>query len=617
MVKIFDSWDSSYKSKFGALKCGEPCRFSVRLPKEIKNDLPPIMVIFRVGFKERFLIMEEASSNDEYTVYSVEYTPTSAGIHYYYFTVVCSEKRGFIKRKGCNEGVFGDGGMFQLTVYDKDFATPSFLKGGIMYQIFPDRFCKSGKPHDNVPFDRIIHEDWYELPRYKPDESGTIRNNDYFGGDFEGIIQKLDYLKSLGVTAIYLNPIFEAHSNHRYNTADYSKIDPLLGDENDFIDLCKQAERAGISIIIDGVFSHTGSDSIYFNKNKRYGESTGAYNDPNSPYFRWYSFESYPEKYQCWWGFETLPNTNENDSSFSEYICGENGIINKWIKLGAKGIRLDVADELPDEMLDKIRTAVKRADKNAVIIGEVWEDASNKQSYGVRRRYLLGSQLDSVMNYPFKNAILSYIKDGNGEAFLDSILTVLENYPKPVVDILMNSLSTHDTERAITILGGEPVGSNGREWQAEHHCLNSEQYRTGKHRLMLAAAIQFFLPGVPCIYYGDEAGMYGYKDPFNRCCYPWGSEDTSIIEFIRFIANIRKNNSYLSSAEFMPVTFSDTVCSFVRKTEKQQLFVAVNRDISYHELVIPPDFKDKQPLCVLGELEGDRLSPMSAIIISA
>lgn len=269
-----------------------------------------------------------------------------------------------------------------------------------MYQIFPDRFCRSGEKHENVPTDRIIHENWEDTPFFRPDERGIIRNNDYFAGDFKGIESKLPYLQSLGVTCIYLNPVFESHENHRYSTACYEHIDPMLGTDEDFEHLCKQAKTYGIDIILDGVFSHTGADSIYFNKFGRYGDHEGAYRDPDSKYKNWYFFSRYPFDYESWWGITTLPNVNENNPDYTEYICGENGILQRWIDKGARGWRLDVADELPDEFLDNLNKAVKAKGNDKVIYGEVWEDASNKESYGVRRRYLIGGQLDSVMNYP-------------------------------------------------------------------------------------------------------------------------------------------------------------------------------------------------------------------------
>ena len=430
-----------------------------------------------------------------------------------------------------HNAVIDNGDLFQLTVYSSNFTTPDFIKGGVMYQIFPDRFCKSGKEHKNVPKDRIIRNDWGGMPYYRPDQNGHVWNNDYFGGDLEGIRSKLPYLAELGITCIYLNPIFEAHENHRYNTADYMKIDPMLGTNEDFKRLCSHAAEMGIDIILDGVLSHTGADSIYFNKFNRY-DSVGAYNSQDSEYSSWYTFYEFPDKYESWWGIDTLPNVNENDEKYTNFICGDGGVIDYWLEQGAAGFRLDVADELPDEFLDNLNKCVKKHGNSKLIIGEVWEDASNKESYGVKRRYLLGSQLDSVMNYPFREAILNYVKGGSVFDFKIQVMSILENYPKPAIDVLMNFVSTHDTERAINNLGGETCVGKSKDWMSERR-LTEEEYNLGKARLKCAMVLQFFLPGVPCIYYGDESGMQGYKDPFNRQCYNWGSEDKELIKFTK------------------------------------------------------------------------------------
>ena len=460
-LPIFDCFDTSYKHPFGALRRGQPSMYNVRIPKNMNvSDLT--LVMFRPGFKERFIELALQDESGEDNIYSCVFTPNNCGVHHYYFTCILDGRRRYIKRTGANIGVFEGEELFQLTVFDENMYTPACVRGGIMYQIFPDRFYKSGVKHENVPEDRIIREDWLGTPNYRPDDKGIVRNNDYFGGDLRGIIEKLPYIKDLGATIIYLNPIFEAHENHRYNTANYEKIDPMLGTEEDFIELCEKAKEMGIDIILDGVFSHTGADSVYFNKFGRYGEKTGAYRDPNSPYHSWYSFIAYPERYDSWWGITTLPNVDENNPAYTEYICGDGGILQKWIKLGARGWRLDVADELPDEFLDNLNKAVKKMGDDKVIYGEVWEDASNKESYGVRRRYLIGGQLDSVMNYPFKEAILNYVKYADGKLFVDSIMSILDHYPKPSVDMLMNFLSTHDTERALTRLGGEESAGTTR-----------------------------------------------------------------------------------------------------------------------------------------------------------
>lgn len=559
---IFDCFDNSCKHPFGALRRGQPSMFNIYIPKNFQvQDLT--LVMFRPGFKERFISLELQDVSGDENIYSCVFTPNNTGLHHYYFTCVLDGRRRYIKRHGASLGVFEGEEMFQLTVFDEKMFTPAFIRGGIMYQIFPDRFAKSGEKHEGVPSDRILRDDWYGTPYYKPDDKGVVRNNDYFGGDLRGIIEKLPYIKDLGVTILYLNPIFEAHENHRYNTANYEKIDPLLGTEEDFKELCAKAKEMGIDIILDGVFSHTGADSVYFNKFGRYGEHTGAYRDANSPYFPWYSFTGYPDKYDSWWGITTLPNVDENNEKYTEYICGDDGIAQKWIKAGARGWRLDVADELPDAFLDNLNKAVKKMGDDKIIYGEVWEDASNKESYGVRRRYLVGGQLDSVMNYPFKEAILNYVRYADPKAFVDSIITILDHYPKPAVDMLMNFLSTHDTERALTRLGGEEVGWHDKDWQSERS-LDGTQYMFGVALMKCAMVLQFFLPGIPSIYYGDEAGMEGYRDPFNRRCYPWGRENLELIEFTKQLARVRKGTRAFEQGEMKFLEVDDNVCVFAR-----------------------------------------------------
>lgn len=545
MKPVYDTWDLEYKSIFGAIKQFETCRFSIRLHKDIHPDFPPVLVLFRTGFKERFINMSPSGEDEDSVLYSCEYNARYSDVHYYYFSYTSGGIRHYIKRINCHEGAEQDGELFQLTVYSDEYQTPDFLKGGIMYQIFPDRFHRSGKPKESIPDGRVMREDWGGTPWYRPDEHGHVWNNDYFGGDLAGIQEKLPYLQSLGVTCIYLNPIFEAHENHRYNTADYSKVDPMLGTNEEFSELCREAKKLGISIILDGVFSHTGADSVYFNKYGRYPEP-GAFQSQESKYHSWYSFIDFPNQYESWWGIDTLPNVNENNENYTRFICGDEGILHYWLSKGAAGFRLDVADELPDQFLNNIRKAVKKVSKEKIIIGEVWEDASNKESYGVKRRYLLGDQLDSVMNYPFREAILNYVKGGDPRLFIYSIMTILEHYPKPTIDVLMNFVSTHDIERAINRLGGESCDDKSKDWMAEKW-LTEDQYRYGKCLLKSAFALMFFLPGVPCIYYGDEAGLQGYKDPFNRRCYPWGNEDHELIEYVKELSRVRKSIPNLKS----------------------------------------------------------------------
>ncbi len=607
VIDIYNSWSLEYKEPFGAIRVNETCRFSIRVPKNTYYDCLPVLVIFRNGFKENFITMHETWQTDEYVEYKAEFTPSFVGVHYYYFALSNHGYRFYVKKNSASTGSYNGQGLFQLTVFDSAYKTPDFLKGGIMYQIFPDRFAKSGKVHENIPSDRILRDDWYGTPYYRPDQNGHVWNNDYFGGDLEGIIEKLDYLKSLGVTCIYLNPIFEAHENHRYNTANYRRVDPLLGTNEDFKRLCDEAKSRGISVILDGVFSHTGADSIYFNKFNRY-DNLGAYNSTESEFYPWYTFFNYPDNYEAWWGIDTLPNVKENNREYTNYICGEGGVLDYWMSLGAAGYRLDVADELPDAFLDMLNIRVKSFSSEKIVIGEVWEDASNKESYGVKRRYLLGAQLDSVMNYPFKDAVLGFVMGMSAVEFRDRIMTILENYPKPSVDCLMNFISTHDIPRAFTILGGDSIDGHDKDWQAEHY-MTEQQYEFGKKRLKTAMVLQYFLPGVPSIYYGDEAGAQGYADPFNRRCYPWGREDNELIEYVKELGKLHGQIASQYSGAFKISGCTEDCIALVRYNEfsNRCAVILVNRadsDVTFDVANLVRHVKESE--CIKGSAQGTK-----------
>jgi len=283
-------------------------------------------------------VRHNMSKNDSY--FEAKIT-LKHGLYFYYFEL--DGKDIFGLGKDFNGEVSYNPNSFQLTVYRKDYTTPAWIKGGIIYQIFPDRFNRSEK--DKKPdCDKWLHDNWLDTPVFAPNSEGKVLNNDFFGGDIKGIIEKLEYLKSLSVTAIYLNPVFKAYSNHRYDTGDYFQIDNLLGSKEDFENLIKKAEEYGIKIILDGVFNHTGDDSIYFNKYGRY-PSIGAYQSEDSEYFSWYNFTSFPKGYDSWWGIKTLPAVNKNNDGFLNFIAGKNGVLEYYTKLGVGGWRLDVVDE--------------------------------------------------------------------------------------------------------------------------------------------------------------------------------------------------------------------------------------------------------------------------------
>ena len=588
----YDSRKALYRSPYGAVKENE----KVLIRALLHGD---------ACVHSAFLRM---SNDGDGVVHEIELTPREwlegyrfydaeiilpEGLYWYDFRYTSDYGQFFVVKERGGRGIVSesDGAKWQITVYDASFKTPDWLKGGIIYQIFPDRFFASSAEKQNVPNDRYICGDWKTQPEYRQNGEKRRLGNDYYGGDLKGIEEKLPYLKELGVSCIYLNPVFEAHSNHRYNTADYMKIDPLLGSEEDLRSLCKAAKKQGIRIMLDGVFSHTGDDSVYFNRYGRYGDG-GAYNDYGSPYREWYKFNRFPDDYSAWWGVPSLPETNEDNESFSRFITGEDGVIRRWLRTGVSGWRLDVADELPDCFLDRVRNAVKSENKDAVLLGEVWEDASNKISYGARRRFLRGRQLDSVMNYVFANAIIDFVRNSDAQKLGETVETLLENYPDEAVHLLMNHIGTHDTARALTVLGRRDGYIGDREWQSQTR-LSSEELETGLKRLKVAAVLQYTLPGVPSLFYGDEAGVEGFLDPFCRRTYPWGEENADLLGFYRELGKVRRKGKAFIDGEFNLCLASGDLFAFTRISEDAMAYIAVNRGENPATVTLLPEFEGK------------------------
>lgn len=591
-MRLFNSRETLYRDPVGAITSGTHLHFKIILPRDLGCSGAVLLVKDdRYGDTTVQGMFWAGMVGDDHEQWECDINIDRVGLYWYHFGMDTRYGRRYIMKGYGGEGYLSltdNDPRFQLTCYDKDFKTPDWLPGGIMYQIFPDRFCFSGEKKEGIYPDKKIQTDWNVIPDWRPNEFGMITNSDFFQGDLKGITMKLPYLHSLGVNCIYLNPIFEAYSNHRYDTGNYEKIDPVLGNEEDFKELCSEAKKLGIHIINDGVFSHTGSDSIYFNRENRY-DSLGAYNSKESPYYTWYKFIEWPNIYNSWWGFNTLPEVEELSTSFNEYINGENGIIRRWIRNGNSGWRLDVADELPDEFIEYIREAVKAEDPEALLLGEVWEDASNKESYGSRRRFLYGKELDSVMNYPFRDAILGFLDCGDGRDMLEIVLCVLENYPRPVIRSLMNLLGTHDTERVITLLAGERQHGRGREWQAATK-LSPEQREFGLRRMRVASGILYTLPGVPCIYYGDEVGVEGYRDPFNRATFPWGREDEELLEWYRALGEMRKDCACLRDGDLRDCGSSGRTMSYIREDENEMLLCVFNAADHAITFKVPEEF---------------------------
>ncbi len=573
MQAIFCSRDEAYKKPFGAVATGQAVRFALRVPGSFGCTQPRLCLQPDGGETVLHPLAADGRQGEDY-VFSIEIVLEAPGLHWYWFDLWIDYKKLYMGAFGNAEVRADEGAKWPLTVYDQGFQTPSTLHGGVMYQIFPDRFLE-GSPNKPQPYnERIYRADKQNEPYFwgEAKYQGGL-TQDYYGGDFAGIEKRLPFLKALGINWIYLNPIFEAHSNHRYNTADYMKVDPYLGTNDDFKRLCAAAKGYGIRIILDGVFSHTGSDSLYFNREGRY-PTVGAWQGPQSRYRDWYHFHPNGE-YDSWWGFETLPSVNKGNREFRDFICGPNGVIDYWLSLGASGFRLDVADELPDDFIAEIRAAVKRGGEENLLIGEVWEDAALKVAYGVRRRYFLGGELDGVMNYPFRTAILDYLRHFDAAAFAEAVTQICEHYPPPALAACTTHISTHDTPRAITALAGENPEGHDRNWQSGRS-LSREQYHMGLLRMKLAFVLQFTLPGVPCVYYGDEIAMQGYADPFNRGYYDWNSGENTLIPLMMELADLRQKCPAFAGAGTRVALAKNGVIAFEREHGGHKAAVAVN-----------------------------------------
>jgi len=558
----FDPTNPAHKSPVG----GAPAGDLVRLKPRISRRLGAFAVDL-CGWRDGdpapctgahpaiCLPMQWQGQQDYYDTWAVAFTAPEPGLYWYAFCLHIEGERRYI-------GV--DGGLepFQLLCYDPAFNTPDWLPGGVIYHVFVDRFARDS---DTPLPPHAIARDWGDTPIYAPNELGIVENRDFWGGNLPGITAKLPYLQSLGVTLLYLSPIFKASSNHKYDTGDYLQIDPSFGTREDFRQLIKQAKADGMRVMLDGVFNHTGSDAPYFQ---------AAAADKNSPYYPWYTFRTWPDDYECWWDVRILPAIAKHRTGFWDLIAGEGGVLDTWMDEGVAAWRLDVADELADDFLAAIRARVRAKDPQGLVLGEVWEDASNKISYDRRRPYLQGGQLDSVMNYPLRDAIIHALYIADPTPIAKCMETLADHYPPQVLHSLMNLLGTHDTPRILTELGDGALHGHPKHEQANAR-LTPEQHAEGKAKLMLAATLAYTLPGVPSVYYGDEAGMQGCADPFNRRGYPWGHEDQVLLTHYRHLSRLRAHPA-LAKGDYKTTYCQNGLYAFTRTCDQGELMVVAN-----------------------------------------
>ncbi len=574
---LFNSKEKEHKSPFGCVTPGQECKLNIHIPVSVGTKKVECILQQEDGTFYKAKELPYLDRKGAYERYEGSFTLDKPGLYFYWFRIF-KLNSSFCLFKAGDDTNMEAGELWQLSCIPEDFTTPDWAKGAVIYQVFPDRFCKKGDCDLTGKLQPYkVHQSWNEEVDWEPTEDGLVLNNDFYGGNFRGITDKLPYIASLGTTILYLNPISKSFSSHRYDTGDYKTPDPMLGTEEDFKTLCETAHELGIRVILDGVFSHTGSDSLYFDRQRHFG-GKGAYCDPASPYRSWYTFQHWPNTYNSWWGFDTLPTVNKTDPAFIDYIItAEDSVIAHWLSLGADGFRLDVADELPDAFLKILKTRLRQLKPDALLMGEVWEDASNKEAYGIRRRYFTDGTLDSIMNYPFRTAILQFMRDrDDGKALKDRVMSIAENYPKQVLSCNMNLLGTHDTARILTALVDDFDGS--RDLLAKRK-LSRSQKDTALSRLEMATFLQYTLPGSPSIYYGDEAGMEGGKDPFNRRTFPWGAEDTLLQKHYMQLGQLRKSAPALGLGNISFFQSADGRLGFARSTESQKLKIYVNRSL--------------------------------------
>ena len=576
-IPVFDSRDLRYKSPFGAVPCGTMVTATVRPLLSEGFDHVTMVVYGEFAASRREVVLTHAGTEGDRCLFTGAYmAPEEPELIWYCFRLVRRDGQViWLGKNGyCGEG---EAHSWQQTVYDDSLPTPDWFGRGVTYQIFPDRFRRTEIPDPaGMLGDRWVHQDWSELMEYRPDERGEIRNRDFFGGSLAGIEEKLDYLKELGITTIYLCPIFESDSNHRYNTGDYDKVDPMLGDEEDLRRLCEKARARGMHVMLDGVFNHTGNNSRYFNALGSY-PSLGAAQSPESPYYDWYSFHHWPDRYDCWWGIHTLPAVNESRPSYIEFIIeGEDSVIRRWLRAGADAWRLDVADELPDEFIARIRRVIMEEKPEGFLLGEVWEDGSNKIAYSRRRKYLLGRETHGLMNYPFRVSAMDYLRGGDAAAFREAMETIRENYPRPAFYSCMNMLGTHDNPRILTLLGTYPKEAPPTRDERAHYRMSPEEYHRGCRLLQTGAILLYAFPGSPTIFYGDEAGMEGYEDPFNRGTFPWGREDRMLQRRFALLGSLRNNRRSLQEGELRWLHAQGHGLAFARELADEITAAATN-----------------------------------------
>jgi glycosidase len=604
---------------------GKIFKISIRIPMEF-GWIEHVLFSVIKGPERSAFQLTHMKNEDGFAYFETTVKLKMRAIYFYYFSFEANGVFRFYKRTnetGENSIIFKE--CWKMSV---NFNVPDWAKGKIMYHIFVDRYRRGSKDEMEPMPRRIIHKSWDDKVVLGPDKDGNW-NIDFFGGDLKGIEETLGYLKKLGVSIIYLSPICRSQSNHRYDTGNYEEVDPYVGSNADLKSLCNKAHEKGMQVILDGVFNHTGNDSLYFNQYGTY-EIVGAYQSENSKYASFYPkpyWENGQKKYSYWWGIESLPVCNAYSPEWQNYIFGEGGVIDQWFALGIDGLRLDVADNLTDEFIEGIWKAVTRNKSDGFIIGEVWKNPMMEN-----RGYIVsGKGMHTVMNYQLVSSLIRYFKYADANALKNTLSEILTMYPKDTILTLMNFTSTHDISRAIEIFSCDEFNSNYDRWPWDllkdnlendaklewirEHKLSWEKYKQGRQIYQLYVLALTFLPGIVSIFYGDEVGLQGIGNLYNRAPYPWKKRDKKLLKFFRHMGNIRKDNAFMETADLKVIEVDSRKFVFERYNDTEKIVVAINRTQDIIEWKLPEQYEVSDVIYSLRNSTTTILKPFGAIAI--
>ena len=635
----FDSRSLAHKKPFGAVTAGSQVEFALAALPGVDRVTLVVETRRLEGNQERLeyaqlarLPMSRQAAAAQEERWTASHRFADIGVYGYWFEAQIAGQLYVLQNNAApvfwtrEKGTGGPGAVgqkptlerlvrrFRQTVYAADFKVPEWAADTVYYYIFPERFRNGDKANDPRPgvtryHDKTVefHANWLDKP-YRPgsgDGSDEHFNNDFFGGDLAGIIDKLDYIRDLGANAIYMTPVFEAASNHKYDTADYRRIDPAFGSNADFERLTREAAKRGLRVILDASLNHTGVDSVYFDRfgnHKSVGAFEGGKIRADSPYASWYNFDASQiephRQYKGWVGVSDLPELNKNDPGYRQFAYGaKDGVMQLWLDRGAAGWRMDVAPWVPDDFWREWRSAIKAHRADAITIAETWWDAS---------KFLLGDMFDSTMNYIFRNTVIEYAAGGKATALYANIELMREAYPPQAFYALMNLLSTHDQARSLHHLG----------WHDDTR--DPAVVAMAKQRFKLAVFFQMVFPGSPAVYYGDEVGVTGGDDPLNRATYPWadlgGKPDLDLLAEFKKLIQLRQDHAVLRRGSIdAPLLVTDHLVVLARRLGQTWAITATNNAATaqWVDVAVPAGLRAAQLVDVLGavpvEVRGGRL----------